>query len=227
MDFTWIAASGVLVGIIIFSLKVSLGCGLASLSRKETFCIATTYLAISLFMGFTLGLVPETATASVMEMGVAMHMAIALLLVAGGVATAREWNRNGRDLSRKTFWILSVPCPACLAATFLSCTALSGILEIPGWKVGAGVGFVFFASIAALSPAIGKMGKAPSALGNAMIFVGLFYILSILLIPAYLKTQSIPFVPISIPASDLLPSYFVILGLVVLGFVGSRMGVRL
>lgn len=227
MDFTWLVASGILIGIIVFALKVSLGCGLASLSRRETLSIASLYLALSLFMGFTLGLVPGGAIASVMGMGVAMHMGIALLLLAGGVATAREWNQHGRDLSRKTFWILSVPCPACLAATFLSCTALSALLEISGWKVGTVVGFIFFVSIATLSPAIGKMGKAPSALGNAMIFIGLFYILSILLIPAYLKTQATPFVPISIPASDLLPSYFFILGLVVLGFVGRRMGVRL
>lgn len=215
------------MGIVIFALKVSLGCGLASLSQKETLCIATLYLALSLFMGFALGLVPESATSSIMEMGVAMHMAIALLLVAGGVATAREWNRRGRDLSRKTFWALSVPCPACLAATFLSCSALAGLLEVAGWKVGAMVGFVFFTSIAVLSTTFGRMGKAPSALGNAMIFVGLFYILSMLLIPAYLKTQSIPFVPVAIPASDLFTSYVFILSLVALGFVGRRMGVFL
>ena len=227
MDFTWLAASGVLIGIFIFALKVSLGCGLASLSRNETLSIATSYLALSLFMGLALGLVPEGTTSSVMEMGAAMHMGIALLLVAGGVATARAWNRNGRDLSRRTFWILSVPCPACLAATFLSCTALSALLEIPGWKVGAAVGFIFFATIAILSPAIGKAGRAPSALGNAMIFVGLFYILSILLIPAYLDAQSTPFAPVTIPTSDLLPSYIFILSLVVLGFIGRRKGVSL
>ena len=225
MDYPWLAASGVLMGIIVFALKVSLGCGLASLSRKETLCIATLYLALSLIMGLALGLVPEGALTSVMSMGVAMHMVIALLLVAGGVATAREWNRHGRDLSRKTFWVLSVPCPACLAATFLSCTALAGLLEVAGWKVGAVVGFVFFVTIAVLSTTVGKMGKAPSALGTAMIFVGLFYIFSVLLIPAYLKAASTPFVPIPIPASDLIPSYLFILGLVGLGFVGRRMGV--
>ncbi len=214
-----------MIGIIIFALKVSLGCGLASLSRKETLCIATLYLALSLIMGLALGLVPEGALTSVMSMGVAMHMVIALLLVAGGVATAREWNRHGRDLSRKTFWVLSVPCPACLAATFLSCTALAGLLEVAGWKVGVFVGFVFFVTIAVLSTTVGKMGKAPSALGTAMIFVGLFYIFSVLLIPAYLKAASTPFVPIPIPASDLIPSYLFILGLVGLGFVGRRMGV--
>lgn len=227
MDFTWLAASGVLIGIFIFALKVSLGCGLASLSRKETLCIATLYLALSMIMGLVVGLIPEGALSSVMSMGVAMHMVIALLLVAMGVVTAREWNRHGRDLSRKTFWILSVPCPACLAATFLSCSALAGLLEVAGWKVGAIVGLIFFASIAVLSTTVGKVGKAPSALGNAMIFVGLFYILSMLLIPAYLNTQSTPFAPITIPASDLFTSYLFILGLVVLGFVGRRMGVYL
>lgn len=227
MDFTWLAASGVLIGILIFALKVSLGCGLASLSRKETLCIATVYLALSLIMGLVVGLMPEGALNSVMNMGMAMHFVIALLMVAIGVVTAREWNRNGRDLSRKTFWILSVPCPACLAATFLSCSVLAGLLEVSGWKVGAVVGLIFFISIAALSTTVGKVGKAPSTLGNVMIFVGLFYILSMLLIPAYLKTQSTPFTPITIPASDLVTSYFFILSLVVLGFVGRRVGVSL
>lgn len=89
------------------------------------------------------------------------------------------------------------------------------------------MGLIFFISIAVLSTTVGKVGKAPSAMGNAMIFVGLFYILSMLLIPAYLNTQSTPFAPITIPASDLFTSYLFILGLVVLGFVGRRMGVYL
>jgi len=214
-----------MVGIIIFALKVSLGCGLASLSRKETLCIATLYLALSLVMGLVVGLLPEGALSSVMSMGVAMHLVIALLLVAMGVATAREWNRHGRDLSRKTFWVLSVPCPACLAATFLSCSALAGLLDVSGWKVGSFVGLVFFVSIAVFSSTVGRARRAPSALGNAMIFVGLFYILSILLIPAYLKTQATPFAPITVPASDLFTSYFFILGLVGGGDGYRRMGV--
>ena len=225
MDYPWLAASGVLMGIIVFALKVSLGCGLASLSRKETLSIGASYLALSLVMGLAVGLVPEAAITSIMSMGVAMHLGISLLLVAVGVSTAREWNRRGRDLSRKTFWVLSVPCPACLAATFLSCSALAGLLDVPGWKVGAVVGLIFFISIAILSATFRRVGRAPSALGNAMIFVGLFYLLSILLIPAYLKAASTPFVPIPIPASDLIPSYLFILGLVGLGFVGRRMGV--
>jgi len=58
LDFTWLAASGVLVGIIIFALKVSLGCGLASLSRREVLLIAAGYLGISLFMAWPLSFSP-------------------------------------------------------------------------------------------------------------------------------------------------------------------------
>jgi len=227
LDITWIVASGVLIGIIIFALKVSLGCGLASLNRKETLVIASGYLVLSLIMGTAIDLIPEETLTSLLNLGVTMHMIIALLLVAVGVVTAREWNQHGHDLTRKTFWFLSVPCPACMAATFLSCSALASLLEFAPWKVGALVGLVFFVTIAALSTSMGRVGKTPSTMGNVMIFVGLFYILSILIIPAYLNAQATIFVPATVPSSDLIVSYLIIAALIVSGFVGRRMGVTL
>ncbi len=227
MDITWIVASGVLIGIIIFALKVSLGCGLASLNRKETLVIASGYLVLSLIMGTAIDQIPEETLTSLLNLGVAMHMIIALLLVAVGVITAREWNQHGHDLTRKTFWVLSVPCPACMAATFLSCSVLAGLLEFTPWKVGALVGLIFFVTIAVLSTTMGQVGKTPSTMGNVMIFVGLFYILSMLIIPAYLNAQATIFVPATVPASDLIVSYLIIAALIVSGFVGRRMGVTL
>ncbi|MHC1631228.1 MAG: DUF2162 domain-containing protein [Methanotrichaceae archaeon] len=225
MDFTWLAASGVLTGIIIFALKVSLGCGLASLSRRDTLTVATAYLVISLIVGIIIELVPEDALTTVMNLGVATHLIIAFLLVIVGVITAREWNWHGNDISRKTFWVLSVPCPACMAAIFLSCSILFGLLDVASWKIGAAVGLIFFIAITVFSTTVGRIGRAPATLGNVMIFVGLFYILSILVIPAYLKSQTIPFVSEAMPASDLVTSYLFILSLVALGFVSSRWGV--
>jgi len=214
-----------MVGILIVALKVSIGCGLANLNRREILCIATLYFVLSLAMGLFLELVPENILNSALDFGVAMHLVIALLLVGLGVITAKEWNKHRHDISRKTFWILAVPCPACLAATFLSCTALVALLEISSWKVGLAVGLIFFLSVNLLSNLVGHVKKAPSALGSAMIFIGLFYILSILLIPAYLKSTSTPFAPVVIPSSDLIVSYLFILALVALGFSSRRMGV--
>jgi len=227
LDLTWLSISGVLIGILIFALKVSLGCGLASLSRREVLSIAAGYLIISLFMGMAIELLPENALNATLNAGVAMHLAVALMLVALGVMTARRWNSHHHDISRKTFWVLSMPCPACLAASFLSCSFLAGLVDIDPWKIGALVGILFFFSIAIFSTALGRIKGTPASLGNAMIFIGIFYILSILLIPAYLNSQKISFLSTSQPLAEIGISYLVILSLVALGFLGRRWGISL
>jgi predicted transporter len=225
LNLTWLSVSGVLIGILIFALKVSLGCGLASLSRREMLSIAAGYLVISLFMGMAIDHIPDYALASALNTGVAMHLAVALLLVTLGITTARRWNSHHHDISRKTFWVLSMPCPACLAASFISCSFLAGLLDIDPWKIGAVVGFLFFLGISAFSTVLGRINGTPSFLGNAMIFLGIFYILSILLIPAYLNSQKISFVSMNLPIADIASSYLMILSLVALGFLGRKWGV--
>lgn len=213
------------MGIIIFALKVSLGCGLASLSRREVLLIAAGYLGISLFMGVAVELLPDDLLTTALDAGVALHLLVAMLLVALGVMTAKNWNSHRHDISRKTFWILSLPCPACLAASFISCSFLAGLVDIDPWKTGALVGLLFFISIAAFSTILGGMQGSPSTLGNAMIFLGLFYILSILLIPAYIESQKISFLVAGSQLTETIPSYLLILSLMTMGFLGRRWGV--
>lgn len=224
LDLTWLSFFGVLTGILIFALKVSLGCGLASLNRREMLSIAAGYMILSLLMGVIIELIPENALAMALNAGVAMHLLVAMLLIVLGVTTARKWNNYHHDVSRRTFWILSMPCPACLAASFISCSFLAGLVDIDPWKIGALVGLLFFLSIAGFSTALGRIKGAPSSMGNAMIFLGIFYILSILLIPAYLDSRKISFLSISPPPTDIILSYLVIFSLVSLGFLGRRWG---
>jgi predicted transporter len=176
-------------------------------------------------MGMAIELLPENALAAALNAGVAMHLAVALLLVVLGVMTARKWNNHHHDISRKTFWALSLPCPACLAASFISCSFLAGLVDIDPWKIGALVGLLFFICIAAFSTALGRTKRTPSSLGNAMIFLGIFYILSMLLVPAYLNSQKISFLSESQPLAEIGLSYLMILSLVALGFLGRRWGI--
>ena len=225
MDLTWLSISGVLIGILVFAFKVSLGCGLASLNRREVLSIASGYLIIALLMGTAIEMIPESALAATLTAGVAVHFAVALMLLVLGVMTARDWNCRHHDISRKTFWALSMPCPACLAASFISCSFLAGMVGIDPWKIGALVGLLFFICIAIFSTALRKIKGTPSSLGNAMILLGLFYILSILLIPAYLNSQKISFLSETPPLVEIGLSYLAILSLMSLGFLGRRMGV--
>ena len=225
MDLTWLTVSGVVIGILVFSFKVSLGCGLASISRREMLSIAAGYLVISLFMGIAIELLPEDTLSVALNTGMAVHLLVALLLVALGIITAKRWNSHCHDISRKTFWALSLPCPACLAASFISCSFLAGLVEIDTWKIGLSVGLLFFFSIAAFSTILRRIKADPSSLGRAMIILGLFYILSILLIPAYISCQKISFLSPGSSAAEIVPSYLLIVSLIALGFLGRRWGV--
>ena len=228
MEFVWLTASGVLIGILIFALKVSLGCGLSSLSQREVLAVAGGYLLLSLMVGYALDIIPKRYMSSILDLGVAMHIVLALLLVIAGVMTARRWSQHRCDISRRTFWFLSMPCPACLAATFISCSILAGLIDVAPWKIGLSVGLIFFAAITVISSLMKSISKSPSTLGNIMIFIGLFYILSILVIPAYLQIpKSSSQIAISIPAADLINSSLFMISLITLGFVSRRLGVFL
>jgi predicted transporter len=226
LEISLLTVCGILIGILIFAFKVSLGCGLASLSRRETLFIALCYLVLSGLMGAIIGLIPDEALAWILNAGMAMHAVVALLLVSLGVITAREWNHCGHDVSRRTFWALSFPCPACLAATFLCCSFLAAILETPSWKIGIVVGMILFFGIIGMSEVFRRSHPKPSVMGNAMIFVGLFYILSMLVVPAYLGSK-ISSTPTEIPAVNAVYIYGFLLGMILLGFIGKKMGVAI
>lgn len=226
LEFSLVTASGILIGILIFAFKVSLGCGLASLSRRETLYIALSYLALASLMGIIIGFIPDSALYGMLNAGMAMHAVIALLLVSLGVITVREWNRGGHDLSRRTFWVLSFPCPACMAATFLSCSFLAGILNVASWKIGLAVGIIFSVSIIGLSELFRMSHRTPCDMGNAMIFLGLFYILSMLVIPAYLGSK-VASTPSEMPSVNTVYIYGFLLAMVFLGYLGRKMGVAI
>ena len=226
MDLTWLTVSGVLIGILVFSFKVSLGCGLASLSRREMLSIAVGYLVISLFMGMAIKLLPENTFSAAINTGMAVHLLVALLLVALGIITAKSWNSHCHDISRKTFWALSLPCPACLAASFISCSFLAVLLDMPSWKIGLALGTGLFFAIVGLSEIFRIRHQTPSTLGNVMIFVGLFYILSMLIIPAYLGYKATSS-PLQIPDLNNIYIYGFFLGMVLIGFISKKMGVAI
>jgi len=226
LDLSWLTISGVLIGILIFALKVSLGCGLASLSRREVLSIAAGYLIISLIMGISIEMLPKNTLSFALDAGMAIHLVVAVFLVALGVLTTRKWNDHCQDISRKTFWALSIPCPACLAASFISCSFLAVLLDMASWKAGLMLGVILFFGIIALSEIFRMTHRTPSALGKVMIFMGLFYILSMLIIPAFLGYKGTAS-PTEMPEGNSIYVYGFLLGLVLLGYVGKKMGVPL
>ncbi|MCX8207933.1 MAG: DUF2162 domain-containing protein [Methanothrix sp.] len=219
-------AVGVTVGLLIFALKASVGCGLAHLSFREIMLVASGYLLVATGMGLVINRLSIDLIAGMIRAGVAMHAILALCLIALGVLTMRAWRCSGRDLSRKTFWALSIPCPACMAATFLSCSVLADLLRISPARIGTAVGVMLFITIPPISLLLKRIPGGPDIIGNVMMLLGGFYIISIMLLPSYIQMQGVILrcVPPEMH-SELVPAYLILMMLISLGYVIRKKGV--
>jgi len=218
---------GVLIGVAILALKTGLGCGFASLKRREIVYIAFIYFSASIVLSYLVGVIALDVTRNILATGVIMHLIIATGLMYFGIKTKREWLSYGNDLSRKTFLWLSVPCPVCLTATFLACLMLSLLTDISNLWIGTLVGVIFFIGVCFFSFTVSSIArvfkiKTPSTLGTVMLLFGLFYLLSPLIIPAYIQAQSIPIPEFSVDYHKIFISFLMMTFLVGVGFLMDK-----
>ncbi|MDD4455021.1 MAG: DUF2162 domain-containing protein [Candidatus Methanomethylophilaceae archaeon] len=221
-DIAGFLTAGTITGIVVLSLKSGMGCGLSPLRRRELILFAGVYAAAAGLVGILSGIVPAEVTGGILGIGLLVHVIIALGLIGLGIRTRKDWLARNNDISRRSFLWLSLPCPVCLTATFLACIVLADTTGMDPLRVSLGVAAIFFlgitASALAISWASTKMSrKNPSTLGSVMIFLGLFYLLCPLIIPAYIEAQQMPEFSVAVDCSGALMGLAVLAVPIVLG----------
>ena len=193
---TSLIVAGILSSVFIFGLKTGIGCGFSKTGWKTVFVLCLLYFIISLVAGYFMDAIDVTDFMS-SPLASAIHITLALFLLFGGIATMKKWHA-GCDISNKTFLIMVFPCPVCMSALLVSCVALSTVTELNGILIGAIVGIVFILSIIITTAAMKNLNKitkllkinfngTPDTLGAVMVFIGLFYLIAAIMIPAYIS----------------------------------------
>lgn len=192
MDSAALSLIGILIGILAFGIKTGIGCGFSNITTKEILAIGGSYFFLALLFGTVTDRISLETFESFSSMGMGIHVLVSLLLIVAGVYTQKKWNA-GKDVSRHTFLAISMPCPVCLAALAASCMLLSGSFNLSGIKIGVLTGIAFFIAVVTSSFLFRfgkiKLGKTPETMGNAMMLIGIYYLLGALLIPAYIQTK--------------------------------------
>ncbi|MDD2613975.1 MAG: DUF2162 family putative transporter [Methanosarcina sp.] len=192
MDSATLSVIGILIGILVFGIKTGIGCGFSNITTKEILAIGGSYFFLALLFGTVTDRISLETFESFSSMGMGIHVLVSLLLIVAGVYTQKKWNA-GKDVSRHTFLAISMPCPVCLAALAASCMLLSGSFNLSGIKIGVLIGIAFFIAVVTSSFLFRfgkiKLGKTPETMGNAMMLIGIYYLLGALLIPAYIQTK--------------------------------------
>lgn len=189
MDSAALTVIGILIGILIFGIKSGIGCGFSNVTTKGILTIGGSYFILALFFGSIADHISLESLGGLSSMGMGIHLLVSLLLIVTGIYTQKKWN-SGKDVSKHTFLVLSLPCPVCLGALAVSCILLASALEINGLKIGLLVGSAFFISIVGSSFLFRKLGKTPDTLGGIMMMLGIYYMLGLMFIPAYMQAKS-------------------------------------
>jgi len=179
---------GILMAILLFGVKTGIGCGFSNRSLKSILLLASSYLVLSIVLGSLIGYVDQSNLDVIASMGMSLHVLVALLLIGAGIYTQKQWN-CGCDVSHRTFLVISLPCPVCLTALFISCMLLASYIDMSGTLIGLLVGIVFFISVVSTSLLCKKLGKTPETLGNIMMILGIYYLMGAIIVPAYIKTK--------------------------------------
>jgi len=189
MDSAALTVIGILIGILLFGIKSGIGCGFSNITMREILTIGGSYFFLALLFGSIADRISLEALGGFSSVGMGIHILVSLLLIVTGIYTQKKWN-SGKDVSSHTFLVLSLPCPVCLGALAVSCILLASTLEISGLKIGFLVGSAFFMAIVGSSFYFRKLGKTPDTLGGIMMMLGIYYMLGVMFIPAYMQTKS-------------------------------------
>ena len=217
MDVIILATFGILSSILVFGIKTGLGCGFADIKKREIVMICAGYFVISIIMGYLVGTVSDDFLETISGVGLLFHVLLAGLMIAAGIYTQKQWN-CGCDVSRRTFIFLSLPCPVCLTALFIATTMLATALDLSGPVIGIIVGSVFFLSALASSLSFKRLGKTPETLGSVMMFLGIFYVLGAVLVPAYMQSKTLIVPQLTMNTGAMLASFAVLLLFITAGF---------
>ena len=221
---------GIFIGMLKFSSKAAFGMGFSGLNTREILAVASVYLAVPLLMCAVISVADDVLYESIntlFGLGLAFGMfqlAIAILLLVLGFYTVKKWNQTKKDVSRRTFLLMALPCPVSLATIFLTCAFLV-IAGMNALKAGLLVGGIFFSTIIVITTVLRRtrFSKKPSNLGSMMIFFGLLYLLSILLVPAYLPVSEMEITIGDFHIDEMLPGFLFVLVMTAIGFVRGRM----
>jgi len=223
------AIFGMIAAILIMAFKAGLGCGFAGLKKREVIYFASIYLIVSAVVSLMIGVMKIDLTLDLLVVGAAIQIIIAAGMIYFGVRTKKEWQSKRHDISRRTFLWLSVPCPMCLAAIFLSSTALTGLIDRSNIVAGGIIGVAFFAGVCLSSYSISLLAmkrncKDPSALGTIMLLFGMLYLLLPLMIPAFFQDQTFAVQSRVMDLNEMIISSSLVSSLTILGVARDQYG---
>lgn len=219
---------GILAAVLVFGIKVGLASGLANLSKKLLAIICIGYGGGVLIVSGIASLFADQLIQIIYGYNTIFYMIMALIMIFAGLFTIREWKIHDKNTSTATSLAVIAPCPCCfgsIVATVLIVAPTIGIgaFEL-SWFAAAALVIVIAVTYYASNTIIRFINKPyPIILGNFMLLLGAYFLLSAVVIPNIAASLTKKFSPISISSpTNIIIVIGAIIALIIIGVFINR-----
>ena len=226
--FSILMQVGILSAVLVFGIKVGLASGLANISKKYLAAICIAYGAGVLILSNVASYYTSQLTNLIYTYNSGFFIIMAAIMIVAGVLTIREYKVHNKNTSTATCMVVIAPCPCCFGVIIATILLLAPTVSIGVFILSEYVAFALVATILIsyfASNTIVKFIKKPYPiiLGNFELFLGVYFLLSAIVLPNIATALSKQFSGINIQSFNSLFMFIVLaLVLIVIGYFMTK-----
>jgi predicted transporter len=214
---------GILSAVLVFGIKIGLASGFAGLSKKAAVAVSAVYGLGIFILAFLVSGHTDIVYKVVYDYNFAIFLAMSVIIMYAGFHTIREWKVHRKNHAKASCAAMIAPCPCCFGAVIAAIVLASPFIGVSTAFVGDYAAVFLSITILAFYFASGAIVKVlkkpyPVLLGNFMLFVGLYFLASAIVIPNISTVLQSQMSPLTVPSAETL--IYALLIVVVLVFTG-------
>lgn len=219
---------GVFAAVILFGTKLGIASGLANLSKRNLALLCLAYGGGIILLSAIASLYTKQITEIINSYNSIIYLIMAIIMIFSGIYTIKEWKKHENNTMRTTRMILVAPCPCYFGSILASIIMAAPTIGLGAFSLSQYVAIAMVLVILLgyfASNLIVKFLKKPYpiVIGNFMLFLGIYFLLSSILIPNIIQAfnQSMRFM--TIPSlTSLALTFLLAIGIAIMGIMISR-----
>ena len=225
-DILW--QIGIISSIIVFGVKIGLAAGLANLPKKSLALICAGYGVGVLALSGIASNYTDQLVNMIYTYNSGFFIIMAFIMIVAGLLTIREWRVHNKNTSAATALVVVAPCPCCFGVIIATILLVAPTVSMSVFHLSEFVALALILTIAITYFASNSIVKFitkpyPIVLGNFELFLGVYFLLSAILLPNIADVLGKSLGYITIQSTNTLYMFIVlVIVLMIIGIILSK-----